>query len=101
MRAHSNNKSCGFLILETGYMHHQCLTCSRVTLFERTHRTFLGRLKTLQSTLRPHDCSECHTPKIIDVHYRSSRDIQFEVAVILGGLVFLIAFAALLVASQK
>jgi len=38
---------------------------------------------------------------MLDVHHRALRDIWLEVIVALGGLVLLIAFATLLVVSQK
>lgn len=78
-------------------MHHKCLACGVVTLFERRHRTFAERLRTWASTRRPHDCSECGKEMLIDVHYREPKDVWFGFWLVLASLLLLGTLAAFLV----
>ncbi|WP_146165944.1 hypothetical protein [Stenotrophobium rhamnosiphilum] len=68
-------------------MHHQCPACGVVTAFERRRRTFAERVKTLRTTYRPHQCTECDKEIMIDVHSRDAKDIWLGTSIAITGLV--------------
>ncbi|MES2489996.1 MAG: hypothetical protein V4607_09395 [Pseudomonadota bacterium] len=70
-------------------MHHQCPACGVATAFERRKRTFTERIRTLRTTFRPHECSECDKEIMIDVHARDAKDIWLGASIALSGFVML------------